>query len=264
MSFGSTSHELTTLPGSSLDDLDLEKLMAWLKMSFPHLASDQVPTEDALMRLRLASVMGQRIVPHLAAIVAFGKEPQWLAPQLGVAFAAYEGNTITAEIRVREHLTGDLQTLHQRTRETIETHARKVVNQASPEDATTEFASAAVFEALTNALVHRDLRATGPVQVRMFSNRLEIWSPGPPSGLPENLETYIAHPGVSLPRNPTLAVLARQLGLAEQLGRGLAVMAESVLRETGARVEVRTTKDGVTVVVPSLLSVMRQAKTVRN
>lgn len=264
MSFGSATSELTTVPGASLDDLNLEALTPWLRTSFPHLAADHVPLEDALMRLRLASVMGQRVVPHLATIVAFGTEPQWLAPNLGVALAVYSGPTMTSEIRERLHLSGDLKTLHDRTMAAVDAHANQIINQALPTEVSMEFSRRAVFEAVSNALIHRDLRATGTVQVRLFPNRLEVWSPGPPSGLPENLESYITHPGVSLPRNPTLAVLARQLGLAEQLGRGLAVMAESVQREAGSRLEIRTSKEGVTVIIPSLVAVMRQLRSDRN
>ena len=116
-------------------------------------------------------------------------------------------------------------------------------------------AADAWHEALVNALVHRDLRAGGPVALRSFEDRLEIWSPGSASGLPEDIRTYVARGGVSLPRNPLIAVLARQLGLADQLGRGLPLMRRLVEEEAHGHLVVEGTKDGVLVKIPSALDI---------
>lgn len=263
MSFGTASSELATVPTASLDDLDLGLVRDWLRENLPHLLADDVTLEDALMRLRLASFMGTRVVPSVAAVVAFGKEPQWLLPNLGVTLAAFSGTTMTSDVTVRRHLTGPFAALHRSCVDAIVDAARVVINHADGSEHM-EFPVRAVREVISNALIHRDLRATGPVQIRVFPGRLEVYSPGPPSGLPESLEHYAVAPGVSLPRNPTLAVIARQLGLAEQLGRGLALIQNDSVTHTGIRAELRATKDGVTAIIPSELEGLRRAHPERN
>jgi ATP-dependent DNA helicase RecG len=260
MSLGTPGSELSTLPSATMDDLDFEKIDRWLLANFPHLADQETPREDALIRLRLASLMGPRVVPHVAAILAFGREPQWLLPHTGIAFASYAGTSLSSEVLARAHLSGTLGALHKSAIDRIREHSRSVINQVDPEASVSEFPAAAVFEAVANAIVHRDLRAPGSIQIRLFPGRLEIWSPGSANALPEPIENYLAGQGVSLARNPMIAVLARLEGISEQLGRGLSVMKHSVERDTGGRVHVQSTKDGVTVTIPSTLEVMTSQK----
>ena len=204
------------------------------------------------MRVRLASIMGPRVVPSVAALYAFGQEPQWLMPNLGAALSQYAGPTLTTELITSTHATGDMRRLHAEIMAWVASRARALpaVGETQVE---CEFPLSAVFEAVTNALVHRDLRASGTLQIRLFPGRLEVWSPGSPSGLSESFEKYAARPGVSLPRNPTIALLARQFGLAQQLGRGLAVISETSRRECGHDASLEASKDGVTIVIPSMV-----------
>ena len=106
-------------------------------------------------------------------------------------------------------------------------------------------------EAIANALIHRDLRASGTVAVRAYPGRLEIWSPGS-SALPAALSSYADRGGVSLPRNPLVASIARQLGIAHQLGRGLATI-QHASREKHGQVSIDSSREGVMVTLRSPL-----------
>lgn len=85
----------------------------------------------------------------------------------------------------------------------------------------------AVREALANALVHRRLDMTGPVQVEHFDDALAITSTG-------SLVTGVTMKNIlttaSRPRNRLLARSFRNLGLIEELGTGIARMYRSMLR----------------------------------
>ena len=245
--------ETTTVPSTSLDDLDLDAFDRYLRRHAPRLAAEDVPHEEALLRLRLAGAMGSRIVPTVAGLYIFGHEPQFALPNLGLVAARFEGDEITDEVRARSDCHGSLVVLVEATLDFVRKHSRELVNQLHPASSTHEFPITAVNEALVNALVHRDLRSPGRVAVRIFDDRLEVWSPGAPNGLPDAIDTYVVRGGVSLPRNPLTAVLARQLGLAEQLGRGLPTMRRAIARETKGELLVRGTKDGVIVAIPSAI-----------
>jgi len=77
---------------------------------------------------------------------------------------------------------------------------------------------AAVREAIINAIMHRDYRRAGPVQIEHAATRLTVDSPGPfVTGVTaQNVLTTS-----SRPRNSVLARAIRTLGLAETAGSGV-------------------------------------------
>lgn len=249
----SATAELSSVPSASTDDLDLDAFHGYLDAHVPRLAADDVTLEDALLRLRLAAMTGKRLVPTIAGLYVFGHEPQMALPQLGIVAASFDGRHITSDIAARIDIGGPLGCLIEGALDFIRDHSRELINQVDPESSALEFPPSAAREAIVNALVHRDLRAGGRVAVRLYSDRLEIWSPGPASGLPDDISKYVTHGGVSLPRNPLTAVLARQLGYAEQLGRGLPLMRRIVADEAHGDLGVRGNKEGVLVTIPSSL-----------
>ncbi len=96
--------------------------------------------------------------------------------------------------------------------------------------ATYELPPDAVGEAIVNAIAHRDYHSNASVEVRLFTDRLEVWNPGtlPGTITPESLRSD--HP--SVPNNPLIAeplYLARYI---EKAGSGTQAMIE-LCREAG-------------------------------
>lgn len=247
--------ETTAVVSATIDDLDLPAFHEWVRAHAARLAADDVTTEDALMQLRLGATMGTRLHPTLAGLYLFGHEPQFAMPQLTVVTARFAGQDLTGEIVARGACGGRLTAQVEGVMEFVRSHSRLLVDQVDPRRSSPEFPLRAVREAVVNALVHRDLRSGGPVSVRLFEDRLEVWSPGPAAGLPEPIGHYLRRGGVSLPPNPLVALFARQFGLADQMGRGLPMMRQVVEDEVHGVVAVEGTKDGVLVKIPSALHV---------
>lgn len=90
-----------------------------------------------------------------------------------------------------------------------------------------DYPSAAVREALANAIVHGDLRQRRPAQIEHSPEALTIRSPGPlVAGItPENILTQ-----GSRARFPLLARTMRILGLVEELGQGMGRMFREMVR----------------------------------
>lgn len=248
------SSETTNVPAASLEELEREAVEAYLRAHAPHLAAEEIPLGEALAGLKLAGSMGKRAVPTLAALYVFGRCPQLLAPQLGVVCAAFEGHAITDPIRARADLDGPLPALLEGAMAFLEQHARPLVNQVDPSDQELEFVREAAREALVNALVHRDLRAGGPVALRLLEDRLEVWSPGGAAGLQRSMAECARSGGISAPRNPLLARLARQLGLSHQLGRGLARMRRLIEEQRRGQLGLESSREGVLVSLPSAIA----------
>jgi len=69
--------------------------------------------------------------------------------------------------------------------------------------ATYELPPDAVGEAIVNAIAHRDYNSHASVEVRLFSDRLEVWNPGT---LPGTLTLEdLRHDHPSVPNNPLIA-----------------------------------------------------------
>lgn len=89
-----------------------------------------------------------------------------------------------------------------------------------------------VSEAIVNAVAHRDYTSTGSVQVMLFSDRLEVWSPGelrPPMTLAK-----LTRPHPSLPVNPLIAEPLYLTKYIEKAGSGTLDMIE-LCRAAGLR-----------------------------
>ncbi|AMV18253.1 ATP-binding protein [Planctomyces sp. SH-PL14] len=83
--------------------------------------------------------------------------------------------------------------------------------------------SRVVREAVVNAVMHRDYRTPGPVQVIRYPNRLEIRNPG----FSLKSDDQFSMPG-SMPRNPAISSLLHDLRLAETRGMGLGIMTQAM------------------------------------
>mgnify|MGYP002711239019 CR=1 FL=1 len=81
-----------------------------------------------------------------------------------------------------------------------------------------KFNPIALRELIVNALVHNDYRGEGLPTFEDFSNRFEISSLG---GLPQGFTKEDFFGGYSLPTNPELIRVFRDLGYAERLGTGI-------------------------------------------
>lgn len=84
-----------------------------------------------------------------------------------------------------------------------------------------DYADRAVFEALANALMHRDYSVIGSeVHVDMYDDRLDIYSPG---GMADGslIQELDIEEVPSIRRNPTIADVLHRLDFAERQGSGL-------------------------------------------
>lgn len=84
-----------------------------------------------------------------------------------------------------------------------------------------EYPQDVLDEAVTNALIHRDMSdTTGEVLIFIYADRIEVINPGT---MPENLirKKNVVQPHVSTPRNPLMAEIFYVDGKMEKTGRGL-------------------------------------------
>ncbi len=173
--------------------------------------------------------------PTVCGLLLFSEYPQRWLPQSGVVFAKFVGKTPRGESGLagysrREELIGPVPRLIEATWNLVWSEmAISAVVKGLEREETFEYPQFAVREALVNAICHRDYRLRGRrIEVRMFSDRLEVISPG---GLPgfitvENIKDE------HFSRNPRLVGGLFHWGYIEELGLGIDRMME-VMEQAG-------------------------------
>ncbi|BEU86848.1 hypothetical protein TAMA11512_03120 [Selenomonas sp. TAMA-11512] len=171
--------------------------------------------------------------PTLAALMNFGVYPQGFFPQLCITAVAVPGTEIgdTDEQNVRfldnKRMEG---TLADMLAEAIAFCRRNMRSRVAIDKRTgerrdfPEYPVAAIREAVLNALIHRDysIHTEGtPIQLCMFSNRMEIHSPGSLYG--RMTVEQLGKAKMDL-RNPALAVMAETMTEAENRYSGIPTM----------------------------------------
>lgn len=175
--------------------------------------------------------------PTVSGVLLFSEYPQQWLPQSSVVFAKFVGKTPRGENGLagysrREELTGPLSRVIENAWNLIwnEMAVSAVVKGLEREE-TLEYPQFAVREAIVNAICHRDYRLKGRrIEIRMYSDRLEVISPG---GLPGfiTVENIVDE---HFSRNPRIVNGLFQWGYIEELGLGIDRMME-VMQQAGHR-----------------------------
>lgn len=171
----------TPISGASLDDLS-EPL--WRRFALRN-----TPDDDVTHLKKLAMVREDEsgvLRPTVAGLLMGSEHGQSYLPAAYIQAVAYRGTTVVPEGESlyqldAQDITGpiDQQILHacDFVRRNMKVQAFKKEDGGRVD--VPQFAMRAVFEAVTNAVAHRDYSMPGSkVRLRLFSDRLEIYTPG--------------------------------------------------------------------------------------
>lgn len=158
------------------------------------------------------------------AIALFGLEAFRFLPQSKMRIQVMFGGKTASQYEDTIVMKGNLMELSEQAKDYFQ-HRLPMVSEFHREEWSRkdyiEYPQAVLDEAVTNALIHRDMSdTTGEVNVFIYSDRIEVINPGT---MPENLvkRKNKVLPHVSLPRNPLMAEVFYINGKMEKTGRGL-------------------------------------------
>jgi ATP-dependent DNA helicase RecG len=223
--------EAELAPGARREDLDEETIAEFVAKWEERQHREWTRPVDAL--LLEVGALSEDGHPTVAGVLLFARNPQAFLPQSGLTFVKFVGTLPRGESGQpgygrREEIGGPLARIIQRTWEIVGEEMRigAVVTGLEREERT-EYPVSAVREALVNAVAHRDYRLGGRrIEVRMFADRMEITSPG---GLPGFITVdNIVEEHFS--RNPRIVIGLYQWGYIEELGLGVDLMIEEMVR----------------------------------
>ena len=219
--------------GADRSDFSEEMISAYLTRRALRLRQPAAGAADSLLQEIGALDADGR--PTVTGVLLFCERPQRWLPQSGMVFVRFAGATPRGEDGLagyarREELSGPLPRMVERAWNLVwsEMAVSAVVKDLEREE-TLEYPRFAVREAIVNAVCHRDYRIQGRrIEIRMYTDRLEIVSPG---GLPGfiTIENFV---GEHFSRNPRIVSSLFQWGLIEELGLGIDRMLE-VMEQAG-------------------------------
>ncbi len=207
--------DMVPSPGRTVDELDMEKVKAYLerarrigRRAFPE--NEDPPT----LLEKMDMVKDGR--PTWAAMIAFGDRPP---VQAKVKCGKIRGtHTIVDDFVVDAPLLEQVDEVMAYMRRVFQLSYEFTGRPQRTE--VWEYPLEAVREAVTNAICHRDYTSSAEIQIKIFDDELVIWNPGPlPLGMTMDLLMDPKHQ--SVPRNRLLAMLFYDVELIERYGSGI-------------------------------------------
>lgn len=231
-----TPYDATPIEGTSYDDIDADALREYRlrRAAVNRDASELRYTDEELLHaLNATTTWKDKTCLTLAGLIVFGKEIalRRLQPMTRVDYILSEGREWIRSPDARftsSDLRGPLMTLIprvvQRVLADIPAAFALVPGDIQRRDVPL-IPRTVIREAIVNALMHRSYRTASPVQIIRYSNRIEIRN----VGFSLKPEERLGEPG-SLPRNPSIAAILHEAGLAETKGSGIRTMRELMHR----------------------------------
>jgi ATP-dependent DNA helicase RecG len=218
---GDAGYEAQLVPNATIADLDEQRILRYLdQVAFS--ATEDI-TQALLARGCVAyaePVLGTApvLVPTVAGILLFGRAPQQFVRSAEIICVRYAGAEMSDEF-VRQDISGTLADQIRQAEAFVFANMRRDVkiNGLARQDST-EYPLAVVREAIVNAVCHRDYSIRGEgIRVFMFSDRLEVYSPG---RLPGHVTLHNLR-DERYSRNEAIVAVLSDMGYIERLGYGI-------------------------------------------
>ena len=214
---GMVHADIVPANGMTITDLDMPYFTAFFQKRYgKSLEDQQVPLEQLITNLNL----GKDGILNITGALLFSNTPEIRLPTYIVKAASFPGTSIATEEYIDSRdITGKLSNIFQQTIGFLLDNTRRIQGeQGINSPGKPEIPRIVLEELVTNAIVHRDYFISAPVRVFVFSDRIEIISPG---HLPNNLTVENIKAGNSNIRNPVLASFAYQILPYRGFGSGI-------------------------------------------
>ena len=253
MQSGRLPYDRKPVPGASLDDLDMRRLVNYFRdlrqQPYPQ-PGDVEAWIRLLVNTELMVEVSGRAVPTVGGLLLFGRQPNRHLPQAGISVAAYTGAEKDYDARERGVLRGPIVSRFPEPEEDFSRRYPRLPQAFSDGGDTLErgiieraidfvhrnigietwleggrrmerwdYPLEAVREALVNAIAHRDYTITVcDIEISIYSDRLEVVSPG---RLPNTVTVDKMRAGYRASRNELVKEVLRDYRYIEATGLGV-------------------------------------------
>jgi len=209
--------DITPASGMTAADLDMPYFRNFFQKRYGEsLDNQQIPLDQTMNNLNLMK-KGEL---NLTGAMLFSQSPSNKLPSYIVKAAAFPGKSISTTSYIdNRNITGKISDIFQQTVGFILSNIKQIQGEQGINSLGIPEIPKIVFEELiANALVHRDYFILAPIRVFIFTDRIEIISPG---HLPNNLTIANIKAGNSNSRNPVLASFANYILPYRGFGSGI-------------------------------------------
>ncbi len=183
--------------------------------------SDSVQLSPLVPSLCVREPLTGVLRPRNFAILLFGRDVQRFVSGAFSLFSIYPGTDRSGPHAERHEIAGTIIEQARRLNELLDVQSYVAFDKtdlASPN--AMKYPKRALYEAMGNALAHRDYELADPTRLTVFSDRIEVLSPG---SLPLGVDPTAFREGRADPkwRNQALAWFFSRLQLAQAEGQGI-------------------------------------------
>jgi predicted HTH transcriptional regulator len=186
------------------------------------------------------------------ALFMFGKKSSISLnfPDAYTSLSIYNGTDRSETTAERYLLTGSIIEQAKKAIELLNTQAYTAFDKTSDKPNQVKYPIRALQEALINAIVHRDYEIAEPIRVTIFSDRIEIQSPGSLHWGVDK-EKFLTGKASAKWRNQSFAYLFNKLQLAQSEGQGIPTIIRTMKEENCPAPIFEIGTDSVTCILPA-------------
>lgn len=234
--------ELLPVAGSSYASLNQERLKDYLAnlINDPNVPTDENSWIHRLMSLGyMVEVAGNKVVCTIAGIVLFGNSPRKYLHQAGIRIIVIDGKERQYKALLddvldspmvglwrldgsgQRVLTGADLGIIERFIDKIEpfvSEESSEIDEGFRREKVWHYPREAVRELVINALAHRDWTRSVDIEICVYSNRMEVTSPG---ALQNSMTIEKMLAGQRSPRNPVIVDVLRDYSYVDARGMGV-------------------------------------------
>ncbi|HUV02219.1 MAG TPA: ATP-binding protein [Desulfobacteria bacterium] len=243
---GVLRYDIKPVSGSSLEDLDINRLINYFKDIRGQDCPEQPEQEETeqlkqekieqwetlLINTEIMVESRSKAIPTVGGILLLGRNPNRYLPQAGISAVAYPGTEKDYEAVEREVMRGPIVARFSGTEDIVDTglveRAIEFVRRNTASIAylaegrridKPDYPEEVIRETIVNAIAHRDYTISGvDIELSIYSDRLEVISPG---RLPNTVTIERMKAGYRATRNELIKEVLRDYHYVEATGLGV-------------------------------------------
>ncbi len=243
---------------ATIDDIDLLSLREYLKemslwdnnKALENYLSATESLSSFVPPLTGKESLSDILKPRNFSLLLFSKEPLKYFSGAYTVVSIYKGLDRSEPTAERHQLTGSIVEQARKAIQILNTETYTAFDKKNNLPNQLKYPIRALQEAVINSLVHRDYEIDEPARITVFSDRIEIHSPG---SLPRAIdkEKFVVGKANPFWRNQSLAYFFNKLQLAQAEGQGIPTIIRTMKEEGCPAPKFEIEIESVTCILPA-------------